>query len=547
MLGLLLPLLLVAQAPNQVPATQPVGHAKLALASGSKIAIIPIKGEITYFTEQSLKRRSQRAIKDGATLLVLKIHTNGGQALAGLAMARMLRQMKVPTVAWVDGKAYSAGSLIASACDQIVMTPSSVIGDTAPIVPGRNLAPTERAKALSPILTAFRNNATTNGYPYVLFHAMAQLGIVVHMIQNPATGKRLLVNQADFDIMVKGESPSVVASRTDAKKVGAVTPQVATAADRGKWVAVTTLPSGRTIPNGVVHAGNTLLTLTQTEASDVGLCSAVIANQTQLKKHFQAAVVGTYPVTWSAHVADFLSNTIVRAVLLVIFLVGAYMELSAPGISVPGILAAISLILLLGAPYLVGLADIWEIVIFFIGALLLIIELFFTPSFGILGVIGLLMMFFGLVMSAVPTAGGPAFGPIGLPAPAMYSRLVASLISMIVGLIVSFAGFYAVSFYFGKIPVLNRLVLAATGSSATSGMPTPPVSGDEAVGEGGLRVGDVGRVTSQLRPSGRAEFRGHTVDVVSLGSWLLPGTTVKIIDIQGNRIVVDHADQPTNP
>src|SRR5690606_21899706 len=101
--------------------------------------------------------------------------------------------------------------LIASACDQIVMSPASATGDCAPIVPGFGIGPPGRAKALSPLLEEFRDSARAHGYDYTLFHAMCVLGVEVYRVRTPQTGEVRLVNQADYAVMVRGADPDSVA------------------------------------------------------------------------------------------------------------------------------------------------------------------------------------------------------------------------------------------------------------------------------------------------------------------------------------------------
>ena len=133
----------------------------VALPTGAKVAVVRLEGFIYGYTLQSLEQRSQQAIDRGATLIVVELDTPGGLVSSALDVSRYIKSLPVRTVAWVNDQALSAGILIASACDQIVMAPASLTGDCAPIVPGQNLAPTERAKALSPILEEFRDSAPT--------------------------------------------------------------------------------------------------------------------------------------------------------------------------------------------------------------------------------------------------------------------------------------------------------------------------------------------------------------------------------------------------
>lgn len=522
-----------AVAPRAPALTAPL---PASIPSGANVAVIRIEGMIYDFTLENLRRRVDRALADGATLIVLELDTPGGVATSALEIAKYIKgDINVPTVAWINNHAYSAGILIASACDVIVMSPASATGDCAPIVPGQELSPTERAKALSPLLEEFRDNADSNGYPYVLFHAMCVLGVEVYQIRHKQTGEIQLVNQIDYQIMVEGKNPdgnwltqmiggSNAAANPDPNSVepGAVSRQLARDEDRGQWELVKQ-----------IHDGKTLLTLNQTRAVECGLAlSDQVRNRNQLGQYLGAATTTDIDNTWSENLAGWLTSLPVRSVLVIALLLGAYVEFQTPGVGLPGAVALAALVLLIGAPFLVGLSEVWHVLLFFLGLALLIVELTVLPGFGVCGVSGLVCMFVGLVLAVVPTATA---GPLSLPAPEMWGRLQMSTLWMLLGLIGALVGFYFLARYYTEIPVLNRLVLAnpqpATGLAQH-------VSGDEALGARQMTVGQTGKVISLLRPIGQGEFAGHVIDVQSQGEWLEPGTPVKIIEISGNRIVV---------
>lgn len=536
--------------PSQIaPPRMPTSN--IVLPSGSDIAVIPVSGLIYDFTHESLERRVNKAIDGGATLIVIELDTPGGVVTSALKISKYIRTIPVPTVAWVHNEAYSAGIMLAAACDEIVMSKASATGDCAPIVPGMDLAPTERAKVLSPILEEFRDSAQANGYDYAMFHAMCVLGVEVYLVEkNDGSGERRLVNQVDYAVMVNGESlqnqPSATPSPTTSPgtslpvidDVGAVTLSIATDTDRGAWLAVEVLPSGKKVSGGCIHDGKTLLTLSQTRAQDIGLSKAIIGSEADLKQRYHAATVVAIPQTWSEGLAAVLTSWWVRIILIVVFLVGAYLEMQAPGLSVPGAAAAVALVLLIGAPYIIGLAEVWHILLFLLGFIFVIVELVLTPTFGVLGVVGLMMMFMGVVLSVVPS------GPGWLPPPEMRQMMLSSMFATFLGMVFSGVGFYYITKYFKNIPGLNRLILETVQPSAAAvgldeaGQPIH-VSGDDVLGVGVIEVGHEGVAVTELRPSGVARFDKNQVDVVSVGPFIEIGDTVRVVEVHGNRIVVD--------
>src|SRR5262245_19122572 len=97
-------------------------------------AIIPLRDEINEYSRTSFQRRFQHARQNGAKLIIIDLDTYGGAVTAALELSQFIKsQTDVRTIAYVNSKAYSAGAMIAMACNQIVMTPVAALGDCAPI------------------------------------------------------------------------------------------------------------------------------------------------------------------------------------------------------------------------------------------------------------------------------------------------------------------------------------------------------------------------------------------------------------------------------
>lgn len=516
------------------PATLPAAATPAVdtdIPPGLRVAIIPVEGEIYGFTLQSLQRRVARALASGATAVVVEIDSPGGTLVSSLEISRYLKSLSVPTVAWVHNSAYSGAAVLATACRQIVMSPASVIGDCAPIVPTQSLEATERAKALSPLLSELRDSARRHGYDYALLHAMCVLGVEVYLVEHAETGQRRAVNAADLAVMVHGQDPQTAdrgqrgwfglgGGGTDS---GRASVDVATGADRGHWKLVRK-----------IHDGQTLLTLSQAQAVEVGLArSDQVAQTTDLERYLKAAATFRVAQTWSESVANWLTSPMIRGILIMALLLGGYVEMQSPGLGLPGGIALLALVALIGAPFMVGLAEIWHLILLALGLMFLAVEIFLTPGFGFLGVTGLALILAGLVLGIVPSSGD---GPIPLPDPAMAAVLRDSLLWTLAAVVLAAIGLFWLTRYFGRIPVLNRLVLSA---AQTVPGEFQPVSGSEAVGGGSIAVGDIGQTTAPLRPTGRARFGDRVVDVVSLAEWIEPGRRVRVVEIAGNRIVVE--------
>jgi len=518
----------------------------LSVPTGGSIAIVEIDGPIFYDNQlDSLKRRTDRAINDGADLIVFDLDTPGGALIIALDMSSYIRTLPVPTVAWVDNQALSAGILIGSACDELVMSRASLTGDCAPIVPGQSLAPTERAKALSPLLAEFRANAIDNyngstTSDYALFHAMCVLGVEVYQVRHKITGELRLVSQGDYAILVDGASPvdaanisgngnnSAINPAGEFEQVGKPVVTVTDASESGQWELVKK-----------IHDGSTLLTMNEVESKDAGLSRETVSSEAELQKLYGAGSIARYKETWSESLVGFLVHPMVRAGLLLLGIIGLLLEYMSPGLFVPGIVGIAAFAVLIGAPFLVGLAQTWHLLLIVVGVGLVVYEMFTMTTFGVLAVLGLLMFIAGLVLSGVQTASN------GLPASGTARQVMVTSLSFVGAIVLTIPVLFVMTRYFGSLPILNKLILTESQSpslAGAGGVPVPHqrISGDEVVGGGKIKPGMTGVVSrTGLRPAGNIEIDDQLIDVTSSGGFVEAGTTVRVIEVHGNVITVE--------
>ncbi len=522
----------------------PTVRAATGIPVDASVAIVPVRGEIYEFPQESFERRVEEALDRGAEVIVVELDTPGGLAMSTIAMSKFIRRIEKPTVAWINDDAYSAGSVLAVACDQIVMSPASTIGDTAPIVPGMgSLSSTERDKMLKPLLEVMTNSALHNGYDYAVLEAMCTHGPQVYLIENDKTGERRAVNQVDYAIMVNADDPNSVVTKMkqqldklfSSDHYHQPNSTVARPGDEGQWKPVTTVGQFH-FPEGLVHDGKSLLTIGEAKAVAIGLAQdGDIRNDDDLRKYLDAADTFRVNQHWVESVAYWLTRPLVRAFLILLMLIFGFIEMQAPGLGWAGGIALVCLIALIGAPFLIGLAKVWHLLLVLVGILLILGEVFITPGFGVLGISGLIAVLAGLVLAVVPTEGDNLFT---LPGRESLGYLQGSILWTLLGLMLSGVAFFFLTKHFGSVPGLNRLVLRdPPPAAATAGT---PVSGHEDVGDGKVAVGDTGKVVVDCRPSGRVRFEsGEVVDVIAVGRMLETGQRVVAIDVSGNRVVVE--------
>jgi membrane-bound serine protease (ClpP class) len=464
-----------------------------------KAAIISCKAEIDQALFDSIERRSEIAMAEGAKYLIYDIGTYGGRVDSADSIAKYFIQTvgnRARTIAYVSTEAISAGALISVSCNDIIMRENTNIGDCAPITMGEKLEGVEREKAETFVRAAFRRAAEANGYPIVLLEAMVTMQLEVWRVQNVRTGQWEFSNKKPTD----ANSYDVAGAQE-------------------------------------IDDSSKLLTLTASKAKEYGVARAVVQDVNGvlsfLEQRDHVRIVRPVPILetlWSERLVSWLNSTAVMGILVAVAMLGLYIELSAPGVSLPGILAAICFVIIVFSKYMSGLANWVEIVLLLAGILLLLIEFFVLPGFGIAGVLGIIFVIVGVFGMLLKN------GPGQVPWPTStgdWTSLRQGIYGLALGLGLFIVGAAILSRFLPKIKFLSGLMLAPTVASANAGRARP-----SEVGRSDVSVGSTGVATTKLRPAGKARFGDTLVDVVAMAEFLDVGTNVKIVEIHGNRVVV---------
>ncbi|MFH1745456.1 MAG: NfeD family protein [Planctomycetota bacterium] len=500
-----------------------------AQAESPAAVVIPIRGEINDVLKGSIERRLEAALDDGAKTIIFEMDTPGGLVTSALDICRMIKNLPedVVTVAWVHPDAYSAGAMISVACQRILMGRSASIGDCAPIMINpagglQELPTTERAKAESPVLQEFRDSATRNGYNQILLRAMVTVGEEVWWVEDVKTGERRFVN-GDEKQRLLGEG-GLSFDDDDAS-----------------------LPEWRLVENYIdpqtqrevpakqpVDAANELLTLSQSDAVAYGIALGIaedLVGVTELLE-LNRAPVYMETTSWEEFVI-WLNSPLVRGILFIIVLIGAYIEFQSPGLILPGATAAVALVIFLAAPYAAGLADVWTFVLLGIGIILLMVEIFVIPGFGVTGILGILLIlvaFIGTFVPAEPVPQGPNAPWFNWPSlPATWEAMKVGILVLSSSVIIGVMGILLIVRYLPQLS-LGRGLIAANPSGPDMALADfhPNVA----------LVGDIGVVTGDLRPGGSARFGQEIVDVQSQGEYVEAGRRVQVLKRGGMEIFV---------
>lgn len=263
-----------------------------------------------------------------------------------------------------------------------------------------------------------------------------------------------------------------------------------------------------------------LVTLTAEEAVKYKMADTILSSLQEVKDYFGFSYAETKTISsnWAEDVVRFLSNPIVSSLLIMIGLIGLFTEIKTPGWGIAGTSGIIALALFFGTSYILELATIWDILLFIIGVILLLIEIFVIPGFGITGIVGIILMvaalFFGLITDIdIATTNAISIAIIQLA-----STFVATAIVI-----------YFIWKLLPKSQTFNKLILNEN---------LPSKSGYAAKPTFENLVGQTGKALTDLRPSGSAIINDERIDVVTEGDYIERGNEIIVKKVEGSKVVV---------
>jgi membrane-bound ClpP family serine protease len=562
-------------APSAVPKAIPAGRA------AKNIAVITIEGGIDEWTDRSVRRRIEAAKLAGADAIVFDIDTPGGEMSAMLAISRAIKTCPIKnTVAWIHPKAYSAGAVIALACRETVVSDHAVMGDALPIqismLEGIKPIPdAEREKILGPVMADLIESARTNDHDEVLVQGFVRRGVELWLVEHKTSGRRLFVTAEQFEAAT-GQKPI-----RGIAQIPSVTGSVDTSAgsvDAAKSTGTSTLPdlrqndtgmipaspnitpelvketnlqlslygsrsqrpdltspehAGMYVPLEYVASGAGLLTFNGDDLIKYRLAQETINSETELAAYFGAAQTLRLDETWSEVLARFLDQWWIKGLLVVVFLVALFVEMTHPGVFLPGVIAVCALAGLVLPPLLVNMAAWWMVGAIGLGIVLILTELFILPGTFVVGGAGALLLFGGLIGAVV---GGPQVFFAGSQ---QSDAITWGLTTMLISLVAAGGVIFLLAKHLPQLPVFNRLVLKDT-VLGDDGVMHETLAG-RALYTGDVARGTVGTVISTLRPAGRAQFGDKIVDVVADMGVIDAGTEVRVVSSDAFRTVVERA------
>lgn len=543
-------------------------------------------------TAASVERRIKIAEQSGADAIVFEIDTPGGDVAAVIDMCTRIKESSIQnTVAWVHSDAYSGGAVTALACREIVTSGAGKLGDAMPIqfspFTGARAADQDQLKKkILPVLvsevldSARRHNEFFNEYrrDEYLTQAIVANDVELWRIKNKKTGVEVCVDRQEYEMLFPGAplnapaqlggAPTTEKPKQDStpkelvpdpndpsKMVPAPYPSgseklaavyqavqnqvntqatrrpVITAADRGDWVPVERVSDGTSAV--VMNSGQLVRYGFANNPIDPATKQTVwINSDDDLKAFMGATQVRRLDQSWSEGLVIVLTSMWMQALLVVIFLVALFVEMTHPGLILPGVISVCALGLFLAPPLLIGMASWWAVAAVLVGLMLLGLELFVLPGFGVAGIIGMVLLFGGLVGVF---AGSDSLFPD--TAQERHKALL-GLSAVALAMFTSGVAIYFIGKNFGSLPMLNRLVLKS--SSGDEDEPSMLEAMDDGV-DAPVRVGEEGVAITAMRPSGKVQVGDRVVDAVAEMGYLPAGERVRVVNVTEFRVGVERA------
>jgi len=541
----------------------------------------------------SVERRIRTAVRGGADAIVFEIDSPGGEVGAALRIAGLIKECPVAnTVAWIRPRALSGGAIVALAAREIVVGEQATFGDAMPVMitPTGPAAidPALRPKIMAPIISSVVDSARRHNDAFgryrrdeYLVQSIVASDMQLWWVRSKRTGVEMAIDRAEFEILFPGESaggparlagtggsggvtgglgvrPSAPtpepAPRTDAPTMDAPVPAGSeqagragaqapapssptaarprlTAADAGEWELLDKVVDG-TAPAtfSALDMAHYNLAENVTRGVDGNTAIQPVRTDEDLRAFFGADNVRRLDRNWSEGLVLVLTNTWVRGILIVIFLIALFAEMSHPGASVPGAVAMLALAALLGPPLLIGMASWWEVAAIIVGLGLLGVEVFVIPGFGVSGVVGLLLLFGGLLGTFLPAGSGL------FPSTAKGQGELLWAAGTIIGAFFTAAvGAYFVAKHAGSLPFFRGLVLREGAGEEAATVISPDAEAPIA------RVGEKGVTITPMHPAGRVDIGGRVIDAVSDFGFLEAGEPVRVSSVSGIRVGVERA------
>jgi membrane-bound serine protease (ClpP class) len=429
-----------------------------------------IKKEIGPAVWRQTMQAFDMAQKVDADYVLIHMNTYGGLVDAADSIRTKILNSEIPVMVFIDNNAASAGALISIACDSIYMRPGANIGAATVVNQTGEVVPD---KYQSYMRSTMRATAEAHGKDTIVVGG----DTTYRWVRDPKIAEAMV--------------------------------------DPRKYV------------EGVSDSGE-VLTFTANEAMVHRYCEGIAENIEEVieKAGIKEYEIKEYQPSSLEKVMGILVSPYLQGILIMIIIGGIYFELQTPGIGFPIGAAIVAAILYFAPLYLEGLAENWEILVFVIGIILLLVEIFAIPGFGVFGISGIILAILGLALSM---SEGEVFN-WDEELTFNFGPLMNSLLIVLLSVFLSITLSLIFSQQLVKTSLFSAIALNKTQRTDEGylGVKTENIN----------MVGKTGTAYTILRPGGKVEIDGEIYDAKALTGFIEEGKPIKVVKYEMAQLYV---------
>jgi len=444
------------------------GQDLLADTINKKVLKFEIKQNIEPATWRLTQKVFEYAKSQKVTHIILELNTYGGMVDIADSIRSKILYSPIPVYTFINNNAASAGALISIACKKIFMQKGATIGAATVVDQEGKVMPDKYQSYMRSIMRATAE-----------YHGK----------------KKIKTDTNEIEIWIR--NPRIAEAMVD--------------------------PSIKI--EGIVDSGK-VLSFTANEAMQHGYCDGVAENINEVleKAQLKDADLIEYKPSFIEKIIYFLMNPFIQGLLIMLIIGGIYFELQTPGVGFPLIAAITGAVFYFAPLYLEGIAEHWEILLFIVGVGLLIVELFVTPGFGIIGTLGIIAIIIGLTLSMVDnivfTIDGAIFPALG------------KAFSIV---IFSFLCSFFLSLYLSQKLFTNQGSFKHLALNTTQKIDEGYIGVESTIAK---IVGKQGIAATTLRPSGKIEIDNLWYDAVSEDGFIDVNEPIEVVKFLNNQAYV---------
>lgn len=420
-------------------------------AAADKAFVIPVETEIDLGAAHHFRTAMEEARTNGADIIIVKLNTYGGALDAADSIRTSLMRCPIPTAAFVDLNAASAGALIALACDSVFMAPGSSMGSATVVNGAGEPMPQKYQSYMSTIMRATAEH-----------HGRKIVG----------------------DSSVWRRDPGIAEAM--------VNPDVS-------------------------------VSLTSQQAVDDGFADGIATDIPEVLDALGMpdAEITTYRSSLTDDLLGFLSGAGIRAILVMLILGGIYMEMHTPGLGFAAAVAVVASVLYFLPMLVAGSMPFWVPAAFILGVILIALEVFVIPGFGVCGITGMIAVAVALIgaMTSSDSITGFDLGALGKALAVFFAGLIAAT-----GVVWWLTSIHGPKCFRRHSELMTELKV----SDGFIGVDMSPLKyiGHEAV------------AATDMRPAGKIKIGEHVFDAVSTGYYIARGHKVKVVRYENAQLYV---------